>query len=53
MPNPAMAINMGPTVKAKRCPVRSDRTAITIEKAQAAAHGGMEYSWVMIAEKAD
>lgn len=36
-------------MKANRCLVRSENVAIIIENANAAAHGGIEYSWVWMA----
>lgn len=47
--NPIRAIAIGIKVKTNRCRSRSEQKAITIEKPNAAAQGGMEYSWVLIA----
>lgn len=44
-----MAMAVGIKVKANRCLVRSENVAIIIENANAAAHGGIEYSCVRMA----
>jgi hypothetical protein len=41
-----METSIGKIVKASRCCNLSDTKAIAMEKPKAAAHGGIEYSWV-------
>lgn len=49
MQYPANARKTGIKEKRKRCLKRSDTNAIILEKPQATAHGGMEYSCVLMA----
>ena len=51
IPYPAIATNIGINVKANRCFNLSDRKAMAMEKPNAAAHGGIEYSCVLIARQ--
>jgi hypothetical protein len=53
MANPAMAIQMGITVNANRNLKRSEKYAMIKENTKAAAHGGMEYNWVLTAGEDD
>jgi hypothetical protein len=53
MANPAIAIQIGIMVNANRNLKRSEKYAMIKEKANAAAHGGIEYSWVLTAGEDD
>jgi hypothetical protein len=53
MANPAIAIQMGIMVNANRNLKRSEQYAMIKENANAAAHGGMEYNWVLTARDDD
>lgn len=44
IPRPAIEINIGIMVNKKRCLNLSDKYAMHMENANAAAQGGMEYS---------
>lgn len=50
--NPASATQIGTRVKAKRCRSLSEKKAMHMENPNAAAHGGIEYNCVVIAEEA-
>lgn len=50
MAKPAMAMPMGSKVKRKRCFSRSEKKAMIRAKTKDAAHGGTEWSCVLIWE---
>jgi hypothetical protein len=53
MANPAIAQQIGIMVNANRNLRRSENHAMIKENANAAAHGGIEYNWVLTAGEVD